>query len=702
MKKLFKKLALMVVALLTFSVGSNYTVKEVKAEGTGSYVKVTEAPTDWSGRYLFAAIKNNVTYVFNLEDAANGYYGIESSDSSISSTDVSSYEITIEQYSTGYSLKTSKGYMYGTSGSNKLNFDASSAQVNTLTFFDSDDTVKIVSNTSVFTFNSAANNLRYRYYKSTTAKDDSTTYLRPSLFKFVENSSGGETTDPEEPEVKDPTITISGNAYIDLGNKLELTATTTDFDGTVNWSSSNTNVATVSTDGIVTPVAMGETTITAAADTAEASLLVKVYPKAKSELLISEALEICEFTGTTKTPYDYITTGTIYSIDTEYSSTYGNITVTITDGTNYITAYRMTGGADLSLGKEISVTGKLVNYYDSTNAIYVPEFTAGCTYEIVLDDTATKVAESLNEINPFMSLAYQYKETKEVYENATDVLTRDTTGITGTSYAEWSGKTSTSGAVYAGQSAGGNESIQLRSNNNNSGIVTTASGGIAKKITVVWNNNTTENRTLNIYGSNSAYSSPTELYNSETQGTLLGTIVFGTSTELEIDGKYNYIGFRSNSGAMYLTSISIDWDFESEKVIKTMSDSSFLLKCCVDSSISDIKNVEDLGIMVSSGSNTVYYSSNSKYCSTENGLLYVIINLGDIINNVTRLTTVFTVKAYGVYDGITIESKNTKTYSVVGMVDYYYNEYGSEEVKLQVEHLYNYFVEQKLIVEEAI
>ena len=31
MKKLFKKLALMVVALLSFSVGSNYTVKEVKA-----------------------------------------------------------------------------------------------------------------------------------------------------------------------------------------------------------------------------------------------------------------------------------------------------------------------------------------------------------------------------------------------------------------------------------------------------------------------------------------------------------------------------------------------------------------------------------------------------------------------------------------------------------------------------------------------
>ena len=260
MKKLFKKLALMVVALLTFSVGSNYTVKEVKAAGTGSYVKVTETPTDWSGRYLFATIKDNVTYVFNLEDAANGYYGIESSDSSISSTDVSSYEITIEKYSTGYSLKTSKGYMYGTSGSNKLNFDASSAQVNTLTFFDSDDTVKIVSNTSVFTFNSAANNLRYRYYKSTTAKDDSTTYLRPSLFKFVENSSEGETPVPSI-SLDVPTKSLYvGNAG--GSNTTTITATINDSDLTeLKWESSNENVATVSQDGVVTAVSSGETTI---------------------------------------------------------------------------------------------------------------------------------------------------------------------------------------------------------------------------------------------------------------------------------------------------------------------------------------------------------------------------------------------------------------------------------------------------------
>ena len=141
-----------------------------------------------------------------------------------------------------------------------------------------------------------------------------------------------------------------------------------------------------------------------------------------------------------------------------------------------------------------------------------------------------------------------------------DVLNRELTGISGTSYSSWSGKTVTSDAVYAGQSAGGNDAIQLRSNNNNSGVITTASGGKVKKIVVEWNSNTADGRTLNVYGKNSAYSAPTDLYDNSKQGTLLGTIVCGTSTELVIEGDYEYIGVCSASGAMYLTSISITWD----------------------------------------------------------------------------------------------------------------------------------------------
>ena len=99
--------------------------------------------------------------------------------------------------------------------------------------------------------------------------------------------------------------------------------------------------------------------------------------------------------------------------------------------------------------------------------------------------------------------------------DVTDVLTRDLTGVTGNSYTDWSGKTVSSNAVYAGQSAGSNESIQLRSKNNNSGIVTTASGGTVKSISVTWNSNTQDGRKLNIYGSNTAYTSPSQLYGDE-------------------------------------------------------------------------------------------------------------------------------------------------------------------------------------------
>ena len=142
-----------------------------------------------------------------------------------------------------------------------------------------------------------------------------------------------------------------------------------------------------------------------------------------------------------------------------------------------------------------------------------------------------------------------------------DVLNRDFTGVTGTSYTDWSGKAgSASPAIYAGQSAGSNESIQLRSKNSNSGIVTTTSGGKAKRVVVTWNSNTLDGRTLNVYGSNTAYTSPSQLYSNDTSGELLGTIVKGTSTELEITKDVTNIGLRSAADAMYITTIEITWE----------------------------------------------------------------------------------------------------------------------------------------------
>ena len=147
-----------------------------------------------------------------------------------------------------------------------------------------------------------------------------------------------------------------------------------------------------------------------------------------------------------------------------------------------------------------------------------------------------------------------------------DVLTQSTFGVTGTTYSSWTNKSVSDGstAIYAGNSAGptsgtGNGSIQLRSSNSNSGIVTTTSGGLATKVVVVWNSDCASGRVLDVYGKATAYSQASELYNSSTQGTKIGSITNGTSTELTIDSDYAYIGLRSSSGAMYLDSVTITW-----------------------------------------------------------------------------------------------------------------------------------------------
>ena len=163
----------------------------------------------------------------------------------------------------------------------------------------------------------------------------------------------------------------------------------------------------------------------------------------------------------------------------------------------------------------------------------------------------------------------------------TDVLNRETTGATNTTYIAWSDKQATSSAVYAGNSAGGNNSIQLRSDASKdaAGIITTTSGGKATKVIVAWHNQTAADRTLNVYGKNSAYSAVADLRGENTRGTLLGTIVNGTSTSLTINDDYEYIGLCSKSGAMYLTSISITWATDGEGDGNATTYTSYTTSC---------------------------------------------------------------------------------------------------------------------------
>ena len=156
-----------------------------------------------------------------------------------------------------------------------------------------------------------------------------------------------------------------------------------------------------------------------------------------------------------------------------------------------------------------------------------------------------------------------------------DTLTRATTGVANgsTAYAAWSGKNPAGGsdAVYKGNSAGGNNSIQLRSGTTSgqtahSGIITTTTGGKASKVTVSWNSETGDEKVLDIYGKSTAYSAVNDLWNASLRGTKIGSITFRKGayaalceTELEIDGDYEYIGIRVNDGAVYLDSVTITW-----------------------------------------------------------------------------------------------------------------------------------------------
>ena len=141
----------------------------------------------------------------------------------------------------------------------------------------------------------------------------------------------------------------------------------------------------------------------------------------------------------------------------------------------------------------------------------------------------------------------------------TDTLTKADTGASGTVYSDWTYDSATSGASYKGNSAGGNGSIQLR-DNQDSGIVTTSSDRTARKVSVAWNSNTASVNELRVYGKDSAYAGPADLYDANEQGTWIGTITCGTTTELSITDDYKYIGVRSSNGALYLDSISITWE----------------------------------------------------------------------------------------------------------------------------------------------
>lgn len=256
---------------------------------------------------------------------------------------------------------------------------------------------------------------------------------------------------------------------------------------------------------------------------------------------------------------------------------------------------------------------------------------------ITLNESATVKAIAVKDgcNNSAITSATYTKNVLTIEGGITDVLTRDVTGVKKdeTTYASWLGKKLNSTAVYAGNSAGSNNAIQLRSKDN-SGIITTKSGGVIKSIVVEWNSSTADGRTLNIYGKNGEYSSSADLYDNDKSGTKLGTIVKGTSTELFIPSTpfYTFIGMRSSSNAMYINSIKVTWEGEKwgsiyqDKAFEIPEDVEMYIVTSVNGESVHLKKVEGV---LPANTGAIYKANYNVVtdCVDDNGTSYNDTNL---------------------------------------------------------------------------
>ena len=377
----------------------------------------------------------------------------------------------------------------------------------------------------------------------------------------------------------DPTgISLNkSTASVEVGKTTQLTATLqpSGATGTVTWTSNNSSVASVNSSGKVTGVAEGSATITATCGSYHASCTVTVtapvpinYGTLQNPITVAEAKAIIDDESPT-TEKMYVK-GIVTSAT--YNTQYSNFDdVYLKDGTNdnALSVFRCvlgegvdtsyTTNASALVGKEIVACGYGM-YYNNTkyelakNNNYVP------TILSVRDPGQEKTPQELiEEKDTEATLSYRYTKESNGNSAITDTLTKDDTTATGTSYVDWTHTSTTSGVSYKGNSSTDKGAIQLRSKSG-SGIVVTSNSNDnnATSVSVSWNSSTTD-RTLNVYGKNTAYSSASDLYDDNKQGTLLGAITVGTNTSVTITGDYTYIGLRSDSGALWVDEINIQW-----------------------------------------------------------------------------------------------------------------------------------------------
>ncbi len=209
----------------------------VQGSVNGDFVKVASAPTDWSGEYILVYEQSATTgYVWTGVDGTNSYVSKTISNNSI--VDDGFVTITIAPMTGGYSVKINGGtnngkYIYGTSGSNKINF-GTNPSLNTLSF--ESNSVKMVSNTSVMRYNNNSGQDRFRYFQSSTYTNQQPvqlykrTYATQTHTIHFDSNGGNGTMNDQAVNEFEPTA-LQANAFTREGYVFEGWSTAADGTG---------------------------------------------------------------------------------------------------------------------------------------------------------------------------------------------------------------------------------------------------------------------------------------------------------------------------------------------------------------------------------------------------------------------------------------------------------------------------------------
>ena len=359
-------------------------------------------------------------------------------------------------------------------------------------------------------------NCYYKFVYNVTVSGSSNKFLEFSQAKFYKETG---TT------LQDSDMSLSPTALsFDLYNDAEAK--------TITISTSSTGAISVSNNSYVSTAVNGVATITVTP--------VAVTPEAQT-ITVSQAA------------------------DNTYNAGEATFTVSVANSTpTYTVTYKANGGTGDDVvdtyyqGEDVTVRSNTFVY---TGHAFTKWNTAANGSGMDYQPAAT-----IENIQANVELFAQWEESNEVV----DILTAEWTEVTGTTYTAWEDKSvnNGSGAVYAGNTNINNGGIGLRTKNSNEGIITTTSGGYVRKVSVTWTS-TTANRTLDVYGKNTPYTAVTELFDADTQGTLLGSIVYGTSLEVAISGDYAYVGLRSHSDALGVDPICITWEPDDNPAVAT-------------------------------------------------------------------------------------------------------------------------------------